>query len=163
MAVAIGTTNLGPGHEPAFVDVLGDGLLVDGGPVARPAGARVKFGLRGKQRFAAADAGVCAGLFIGIVGMGVGCLGAVLAGDVVLFRRELGTPFGFRLGYFGRDFGVAHIESVFRSDYLDPNNGDGARDRPAQATKMTRILLAHFVRGFASDAILAFGLRPDET
>ena len=58
MGVSMLAANLGTNHKEAVIFFFHDVVGLKGSGIAWPAGARVKFGLRGKQRFAAADAGV---------------------------------------------------------------------------------------------------------
>ena len=92
VGVAVLADDLGAAHEEAVVgaqlDVLEVGRLGEAGP----AGAGVELGVGGEELGAAADAAVHAGGLLVDVGAGEGALGAGLAGDLVLLRRQLLAP-----------------------------------------------------------------------
>src|SRR6185369_18053000 len=95
--VAARAEDLGTRHEPAAIVLLGDRLLGDRLPVARPAGAGVELRLGPEQGLPAADAFVRSGIFRIPVLAGESALGAVLARHLVLLRRELRLPLRIRL------------------------------------------------------------------
>jgi hypothetical protein len=84
----------------AGVGFLGDILFGDRRPEARPAGARLEFGIGAEQRVAAAYAAVDPSIVQLVVLAGEGRLGAFLAGDRKLLRSELALPFFIALDYF---------------------------------------------------------------
>jgi hypothetical protein len=61
---------------------------IDGCEKAGPAGAAVKLGLRGKERFTGDNVYIDPGLFVVPVGIVERRFGASFAGDVVLIRGE---------------------------------------------------------------------------
>src|SRR5262245_62428752 len=98
--------HFGPPHKPAIVSFLLDVRRLDRRPEAGPAGARVILGSRVEQRRAAADAGIDArGLAVGILA-GEGALGALLACDAILLRRQLLPPLRIRFLY-----ALGHIDN----------------------------------------------------
>ena len=95
MAAAAAAMYFGADHAPAPIgrglDRAGLGIVE-----ARPAGAAVEFRLRDEQLLPAGGASEGAGAFFVIQRAAARPLGAVLAHDVKLFRREDFAP--FRLG-----------------------------------------------------------------
>src|SRR4051794_33294810 len=101
MAAATAAMHLGAQHAVGTVLGLAD-IALDRLIKARPAGAALEFGVGGKQRQVAAGAGAHA---LAMVLHQCGrsrSLGALIAQDLVLLRRELGAPFG--LGLFDLEF-----------------------------------------------------------
>src|SRR3982075_3587129 len=98
MGVAGGAKHLGAAREPRAVLVLIPRIPGERRPEARPTRSGIEFRLGGEQRRAAAHAGIGAGMLFVPIGPGEGPLGAVLARDVILLRREQPAPFG--LGFF---------------------------------------------------------------
>src|SRR6186997_610353 len=76
--------------------------IVERFPEARPAGAALIFGFRGEQRQVAAGAGEDALAFFFQQWARTWPLGAMLAQDLILLRRELRAPFG--VGLFHLEF-----------------------------------------------------------
>ncbi len=95
MRVAFRALNLGAAHQQGTVLMLGDlrafGRLIEGGPAA----AGLEFGVGREQRRAAADAVVKPGPLLVVQRAGKGVLRAVLACDLISFRRKLRLPLGF--------------------------------------------------------------------
>lgn len=95
VGVAPAALYLRPGHAVAGVRFRLDGLLGRRGIETRPPGARVVFGIRTKQGLSAADT------LVDPRGLGVlvfareGRFRSLLAGHIVLIRRELFLPGGF--------------------------------------------------------------------
>src|SRR4051812_12516573 len=92
MAAAAAAMHLGAQHAEGAVLGLADGV-VERLVKARPAGAALEFRLRGKQRQVAAGAGEGALAMLLQKRAGARPLGAVLAQDIVLHRRQLRAPF----------------------------------------------------------------------
>src|SRR4030088_605828 len=97
MAAAAAAVNFGPQHPKGAVFGLADGVaerLIK----TRPAGAALEFRLRGEQRQVAAGAGEDALAMLFEQRARSRTLGALLAQDFILLRRQLGAP--FRIGLF---------------------------------------------------------------
>src|SRR5580698_7240121 len=101
MAAAAAAMNFGPQHPEGAVFGLADGVL-ERLIETRPAGAALEFGLRGEQRQVAAGAGEGALAMLLEQRAGPRPLGAFLAQDVILLRRQLGAPLG--IGLFDLEF-----------------------------------------------------------
>src|SRR5260370_1147356 len=97
MAAAAAAVNFGPQHPKSTVFGLADGVL-ERLIKTRPAGAALVFGLRGEQRQIAAGAGEDALAMLLEQRARTGALGAFLAQDFVLLRRQLRAP--LRVGLF---------------------------------------------------------------
>src|SRR5581483_11360681 len=91
-------------HAIARVALDLDVVFVNGLRKARPAGARIELGVRAEQLQSTADADVLALLVIVPVLAGESALGAVVAGDFVLLRRQFLPPLFLGLAYF-----IAHL------------------------------------------------------
>ena len=101
MAAAAAAMNFGAQHAEGAVLGLADGVferLVE----ARPAGAALEFGLGGEQRQVAAGAGEDALAVLLQQRARARALGALLAQDFILLRRQLRAPFG--VGLFDLEF-----------------------------------------------------------
>src|SRR4051794_17260776 len=96
MAAATAAVDLGAQHAEGTVLGLAH-RIVERLPETRPAGAALEFRLRGKQRQVAAGAGKDALAVLFQKRARPRPLGAVLAQDVVLLRRQLSAPFRVRL------------------------------------------------------------------
>src|SRR4051812_26718063 len=103
-------------HEPAAVALFRHRLLGDRLPEAGPARARFELGVRGEERLPAADARIGPR----VLGRGVlaaeRALGAVLAGHVVLLRRELRLPLLVGLHDFFHDRSVTPAQAGAQFD-----------------------------------------------
>src|SRR5581483_326046 len=99
---AAAALDLGADHAVARVLDLGDGVLVERLPEARPAGARLELGLGREERLPAADAAVGARVVVVPVSAGEGPLGALVARDLELLLRELRAPLGLGLDDLAR-------------------------------------------------------------
>src|ERR1700686_2031352 len=97
MAAAAGAMNFGPQHPEGAVFGLADGV-VERLIKTRPAGAALEFRLRGEQRQVAAGAGEDTLAMLLEQRARSRTLGALLAQDVILLRRQLRAP--FRIGLF---------------------------------------------------------------
>src|SRR5262249_26777373 len=97
MAFAAGTAHFGAAHEKGTVVVLRHGGLGGRLVEAWPAGPGIELGAGCEQgcRTGRAQEGALA--LLAVEGRGAGPLGPVLAQDVVLLRRQLGTPRGIAL------------------------------------------------------------------
>src|SRR4051794_35619053 len=96
MAAAAAAVNFGAQHPEGSVLGFADGILqrlVE----TRPAGAAFELGLRGEQRQVATGAGEDALAVLFQQRAGTRPLGAFLAEDFVLLRRQLRAPFGVGL------------------------------------------------------------------
>ncbi len=101
MATATAAVNFGPQHPKSAVLGFADGVferLIK----ARPAGAALELGLRREQRQVAAGAGEDALAMFLEQRARTRPLGALLAQDFILLRRQLRTP--FRIGLFDLEF-----------------------------------------------------------
>src|SRR6267143_4590618 len=97
MAAAAAAVDFGPQHPEGAVFGLADGIverLIE----TRPAGAALEFRLRGEQRQVAAGAGEDALAMLLEQRARPRTLGALLAQDFILLRRQLRAP--FRIGLF---------------------------------------------------------------
>src|SRR5438874_3003377 len=97
MAAAAAAVDFGPQHAEGPIFGLADGVverLVE----ARPAGAALELGLRGEQRQVATGTGEDALAMLVEQRARTRPLGALLAQDVILLRRQLRAP--FRIGLF---------------------------------------------------------------
>src|SRR3977135_3324809 len=101
MAAAAAAVNFGPQHPKGAVLGLADGVL-ERLIKTRPAGAALEFRLRGEQRQVAAGAGENALAMLLEQPTRSRTLGAFLAQDFVLLRRQLRAPFG--IGLFNLEF-----------------------------------------------------------
>src|ERR1700722_6406066 len=96
MAAAAAAVNFGAQHPEGAVLSLADGVLqrlIE----ARPAGAALEFRLRGEQRQVAAGTGEDALAMLFQERARTRALGAFLAQDLILLRRQLRTPLGVGL------------------------------------------------------------------
>src|SRR3979409_1710689 len=103
MAAAAAAVNFGPQHPKGAVFGLADGI-VERLIKTRPAGAALEFRLRGEQRQVAAGAGEDTLAVFLEQRARTRALGALLAQDLILLRRQLRAP--FRVGLFDLDFFV---------------------------------------------------------
>src|SRR3979490_1883092 len=101
MAAAAAAVNFGPQHPKGGVFGLADGV-VEGLIKTRPAGAALEFRLRGEQRQVAAGAGEDALAMLLQQRARTRTLGALLAQDFILLRRQLRAP--LRVGLFDLEF-----------------------------------------------------------
>src|ERR1700738_3958273 len=101
MAAAAAAVDFGPQHPKGAVFGLADGV-VERLIKTRPAGAALEFRLRGEQRQVAAGAGEDAPAMLLEQRARSRTLGALLAQDLVLLRRQLRAP--FRIGLFDLEF-----------------------------------------------------------
>ena len=101
MAAAAAAMHFGARHAERRVLGFADGI-VERLPEARPAGAALVFGVRGEQRQVAAGAGEDALALFLQQRARTRPLGAVLAQDLILLRRQLRAPFG--VGLFDLEF-----------------------------------------------------------
>src|SRR5467141_4794409 len=97
MAAAAAAVNFGPQHPKGAVFGPADGI-VERLIKTRPAGAALEFRLRGEQRQVAAGAGEDALAMLLEQRARSRTLGALLAQDLILLRRQLRPP--FRIGLF---------------------------------------------------------------
>src|SRR6267143_1770769 len=97
MAAAAAAVDFGSQHPEGAVFGLADGVL-ERLIKTRPAGAALEFRLRGEQRQVAAGAGEDALAMLLEQRARSRTLGALLAQDVILLRRQLRAP--FRIGLF---------------------------------------------------------------
>src|SRR6266404_8108235 len=101
MTAAAAAVDFGPQHPKGAVFGLADGVverLIN----TRPAGAALEFRLRGEQRQVAAGAGEDTLAVLLEQRARSRTLGALLAQDLVLLRRQLRAP--FRIGLFDLEF-----------------------------------------------------------
>jgi len=100
--------------------MLGNGFRVLRDRKARPSTARVERGVAAKEHSSASRARIFAGLVVLRQRAGPGPLGAFLPENLVLLRRELGTPFSVRfLNFVDR---VCHLYVSFHTfDPLESN------------------------------------------
>src|SRR5437764_11600043 len=91
MATAAAAMDFGSRHEKAAVG-LGFDRVVERRPKARPTGAAVELGVRGKERLAAPRAVIDPGAVLLIEGTRSGAFGAVLPQYPVLRCRQLTPP-----------------------------------------------------------------------
>src|SRR5689334_9691174 len=112
------TANLGPPHEVRVVLNLFESVVPGGLVEARPAAARVIFGVGGEEWLSAADAVEHACTLLAVIGMREGALGAVLARDVILLGRQLALPLGLRLFDFGLGVVGRHGASAIREECI---------------------------------------------
>src|SRR5580704_17843580 len=101
MAAAAAAMNFGPQHPQGAVLGLADRVL-ERLIKTRPTGAALEFRLRGEQRQVAAGTGEDALAMLLEQRAGPWALGAFLAQDVILLRRQLRAP--FRIGLFDLEF-----------------------------------------------------------
>src|SRR3981189_2988423 len=101
LASARGAGNLGPKQPKGAVFGLADGV-VERLIKTRPAGAALEFRLRGEQRQVAAGTGEDALAMFLEQRARSRPLGAFLAQDLILLRRQLRAP--FRIGLFDLEF-----------------------------------------------------------
>src|SRR6267143_1020886 len=101
MAAAAAAVDFGSQHPEGAVFGLADGVL-ERLIKTRPAGAALEFRLRGEQRQVAAGAGEDALAMLLEQRARSRTLGALLAQDVILLRRQLRAP--FRIGLFDLEF-----------------------------------------------------------
>src|SRR5260370_4600893 len=101
MAAATAAVDFGPQHAEGAVFGLADGVL-ERLIKTRPAGAAFEFGLRRKKRQVATGAGEHALAMLLEQRAGSRALGALLAQDLILLRRQLRAP--FRIGLFDLEF-----------------------------------------------------------
>jgi len=106
MAFALGAAHLGADHAVADVAMLGDHLFVRRRGEARPAAARIIFGVALEQDLAAASAAIGARVLVVPIFAGEGPFGARLTEDMILLRRELLAPFGIG------EFELVHAPNV---------------------------------------------------
>src|SRR3981081_4296866 len=101
MAAAAAAVNFSPQHPKGAVLGLADGI---GQRLIKkwPAGAALEFRLRGEQRQVAAGAGEDALAMLLEQRARTRALGALLAQDFILLRRQLRAP--FRIGLFDLEF-----------------------------------------------------------
>src|SRR5262245_36559559 len=97
MRVALTAKRLGSAHKEAIVFFSGNIFFRYRRPETRPAGSRIKLGIRAKQLTAAAAATVNALLVIVPILTGKGRLRAFLPRDMKLFVRQLFLPLGIAL------------------------------------------------------------------
>src|SRR3990172_7713286 len=96
VGVAFATENFGAPHEQAVVRLGFDLVLSNRGPEARPAGVRIELGVGAEQLVAAAGTAVNSLIVAIPILPGKRRLGALLAANVILRRRQLLFP--FRIG-----------------------------------------------------------------
>src|SRR4030088_1976448 len=101
MAAAAAAVNFGPQHPKGAVFGLADGV-VERLIKTRAGGAALEFRLRGEQRQVAAGAGEDALAMLLEQRARTRALGALLAQDFILLRRQLRAP--FRIGLFDLEF-----------------------------------------------------------
>src|ERR1017187_2429707 len=116
MAAASAAMNFGPQHPKGAVFGLADGVL-ERLIKARPAGAALEFRLRGEQRQVATGAGEDALAMLLEQRARPRALGALLAQDLILLRRQLRAP--FRIGFFDLEF----LRGVCRRGPEPPEGG----------------------------------------
>lgn len=100
MRIALFTSNFDPNHTVVGITMFANGCVVDGLPVARPTTAGIVFVFGNKQRCATTNTIVNTFCIKLVILAGKRTFGAALAGDAILFRRELRPPFliGFHRG-----------------------------------------------------------------
>src|SRR5712671_2653487 len=101
MAAAAAAVDFGPQHSKGAVFGLADGII-ERLIKTRPAGAALEFRLRGEQRQVAAGAGEDALAMLLEQRARTRALGALLAQDFILLRRQLRAP--FCIGLFDLEF-----------------------------------------------------------
>src|SRR5688572_10893060 len=100
MRVATTAQHLRPLHEERVVFLSGDGLWLNGLPIARPACARFELMIRAEELLSTSYALVSPFLLVVPVRAGERALRPLLARDLVLFGRELLFPFLVGFDYF---------------------------------------------------------------
>src|SRR6267378_3659994 len=130
MAAAAAAVNFGPQHPKGAVFGLADGI-VERLIKTRPAGAALEFRLRGEQRQIAAGAGEYALAMLLEQRARTRALGALLAQDFILLRRQLRAP--FRIGLFDLEFlrGVCRGGSQPSEGRKAKQTGDGGEQDTA--------------------------------
>ncbi len=126
MGVAAGAEHLGPAHAESVIGLDGDVLLRDRLVKTRPAGTGIELGTGIKQRRAATDTAVHAGLVVVPKLAAEGALGAFLAGNIELFLGELLFPVG--IGFLDLVHGHDSFLRSVRLDFHNPHRfgaGDG--------------------------------------
>src|SRR3979411_2789598 len=119
MAAAAAAVNFSPQHPKGAVLGLADGI-VERLIKTPPAGAALACRLRGEQRQVAAGAGEDALVMLLEQRARTRALGALLAQDFILLRRQLRAP--FRIGFFDLEF----LRGVCRR-VLQPSEGGKAK------------------------------------
>src|SRR5262245_51702098 len=99
MRVALTAKRLGSAHKEAIVFFSGNIFFRHRRPETRPAGSRIKLGIRAKQLVAAATATVDALLMVIPILPRERGLRAFLSRDMKLFVRQLFFPLGIALFY----------------------------------------------------------------
>src|SRR5262245_26371850 len=107
MSAAVAAMHLDTLHEEA-ADVTGAHRAFQRLEEARPAGAALKLGIRGKQVLAAAGADELAVALFRVQRAGAGALGAVLAQHLVLRRGKLRAPLLLGVGV-GKRLGIGRV------------------------------------------------------
>ena len=97
VGIALSAAYFRAAHEEGPVVVLGHSVVAHRLIETRPAGARVEFRIRREKWRTAAHASKNSLALLMIEGARTGPLGAVLARDFVLFRRQLRPPFRIAL------------------------------------------------------------------
>src|ERR1700687_5821600 len=152
MAAAAAAVDFGPQHPKGAVFGLADGV-VERLIKTRPAGAALEFRLRGEQRQVAAGAGEDALAMLLEQRARSRTLGALLAQDLILLRRQLRAP--FRIGLFDLEFlrGVCRRSPQPAEGGKAKKTGDGCEQNTAvnhdglRAKRNTNCSLSNTGRG----------------
>ena len=151
MAAAAAAVHLGAQHAVGAVLGLAD-IAFDRLIEARPAGAALEFRLRGEQRQVAPGAGKGALAMLLEQRARARPLGALLAQDLVLLRRQLRAP--FRIGLFDLEFGSAAWAGEARSQRKAARPSRLATD----ASRIRRSIMMVSVKGIPSGSLSDTGL-----
>src|SRR5579862_9090269 len=100
MSAALGTTGFDASHTVALVAVFFNALFVCRLVKTWPASTGIELGFGVEQWLAATRAHIGSGILGLPILSGEGAFGTGLAGDVILLRRQLLTPFLFGLNNF---------------------------------------------------------------
>src|SRR5689334_16037926 len=135
MAAAAAAMHLGAQHAEGTVLGGADGVferLVE----ARPAGPAFELGIGGEQRQVATGAGEDALAMLLEERAGAGALGALLAQDLVLLRRQLRAPLGV---------GLLDLEFLAGAGGREPEPTEGGKTKQARDRSQQNTAIKHWV------------------
>ncbi len=128
VGLATVTEHFGASHPVGVIGFFGHGVFGGGGPKAGPTSARIKLGVGAKQWLSAGGADVGAFFLVLVVLAGKGALGALLAHDGVLLRRQallpLAVGFNDLVGGGGRII-LCHKASIVDKPQQDRKGQNG--------------------------------------